>query len=799
MPDQLLKFWNKAGDDTLRILFDHAPIMMHVTDDAGRTADVSQFLADCLGMGRSALQGCDPHEFMTAASTLSLRKIMKPRLRAEGHLTNEAANLVRRDGSILPVRISASSVRDEAGRPVRTLAVLLDDSRAQRSAALLDLALDTIPEAFVIFDEDDRLVRCNAAYRNLYALSAPAILTGASFESILRYGLKHGQYPAAGETEESREAWFAERMRAHRSADTEINQMIGRDQWLLISEKRTPSGQTVGIRKDISALRSARSEAERLGRILEHCSHEVYAARISDMRFEIVNEAARRNLQYSMEELAALTPIDISTEFRPDTELHRRIGELIAGGCAPFTIRSEHRRKDGTTYPCELRLEVERGGAEPLLVAFCEDITDRIALEGALAARNRELEAKNDALQAAVEEAERASRSKSIFLANMSHEIRTPLNGVLGMATALSQSGLSDAQSRMTDVILGSGKQLLTLLNDVLDLAKIEAGEISLEVETVCAQDILTETSALFDTQAAAKGLTIDYAVPRRAQGSFIANAKRVRQVMANLVSNAVKFTDTGTIMLSTEVHPHRQENRAILKFAVTDTGPGVPDALKEAIFGRFEQGDGRDNAVQGTGLGLSIARTICHLHGGNLTLEDAPGGGARFMASFDVGIAAESGLIVQRQNPADRLARLDRELRILVAEDNEMNQQVLTALLQIAPSVEPVFVKNGAAALDLLETGPFDAGLIDIRMPVMNGLEMIRIYREKQLRRGASLIPMIACSANVMTDQIAEYTASGFDSHLAKPVELDKLADCIEWIAAQAGTAHDDRKILSA
>jgi len=392
-----------------------------------------------------------------------------------------------------------------------------------------------------------------------------------------------------------------------------------------------------------------------------------------------------------------------------------------------------------------------------------------------------------DVLARRAVQAEEASDAKSAFVANMSHEIRTPMNGLLGMATALLATPLTDTQRPMVEIISASGTDLLHLLNNVIDLSKIEAGVDTREKENFAPGSAVADVGALFGPRAREKGVSI---VCETAQDGALVRgpAGHVRQVVTNLVSNAVKFSfsalPAGRIVLRHALATDPRTDRTMLSIEVADRGPGVPEAMKELIFGRFRQGaHTAEHHTVGAGLGLAISQRICAQHGGDLRVTDNPGGGAVFTARFVVEPCAEP--VVDAEPPALPSSD-DGNLRVLVAEDNPVNRKVLEALLAIHGDVDPVFAENGALALEALEAQAFDAALIDIRMPVLDGLSVARRTRAREARRGAAPIPMIACSANVLPDQIAEYDAAGFDRHLPKPISLANLTDCLDWIRAQ-------------
>lgn len=391
--------------------------------------------------------------------------------------------------------------------------------------------------------------------------------------------------------------------------------------------------------------------------------------------------------------------------------------------------------------------------------------------------RNKLLEELANAREAAERsalDAREASAAKTLFLTTMSHELRTPLNGVIGMASALDQTPLSDAQREMLATVSSAGNHLLNLVDDVLDVAKIESGSVDIKPSPFHAGELVSEVCSMIRPNAEDKGLRLLMDVAISVDRSLCGDLKRIRQVVVNLVSNAVKFTDQGTITVRADL------DGTYLSVSVTDTGPGVPDDQKHRIFERFSRGS-HTVALErgGIGLGLAISKTICTLHGGDLIVSDAPGGGSVFAATFMVDVEQTTA---DASKTTPTVVADVQPLRLLFAEDNPMNQKVAEAIFSIFP-VTTFFVGNGQDALNILERDDFDAALIDINMPDMSGIECVRALRKSELENGRKRLPTIAFTANVMAEQIAEYIDNGFDRHLAKPIAVETVGECIQWI----------------
>jgi signal transduction histidine kinase/CheY-like chemotaxis protein len=380
--------------------------------------------------------------------------------------------------------------------------------------------------------------------------------------------------------------------------------------------------------------------------------------------------------------------------------------------------------------------------------------------------------------------AEEANQAKSAFLATISHEIRTPLNGILGMAQAMSREPMTDHQQERLRVLRQSGATLLTLLNDMLDMAKIEAGKIQLEILDFDPEDLGRDACDAFGAIAAEKGLALSF----EAQGSqalYRGDPTRVRQILYNLIGNAVKFTDQG-----------RVEVRLVFEasgfaFAVEDTGVGFSDTARAGLFEKFSQGDATmTRRFGGTGLGLPISRDLARLMGGDITVESRLGQGSLFRVALPLGCA---GLPVAPAPTAPADERLvttpGPRLAILVAEDNLTNQLVLRSMLAGAGADLEV-VEDGRLALEAWRRRAFDLILMDINMPVMDGVSATRAIRSEE-RTGARVrTPIVALTANAMDHQRHDYLAAGLDAHVSKPIDLAVLFTTIADVLATAPTA---------
>jgi signal transduction histidine kinase len=398
----------------------------------------------------------------------------------------------------------------------------------------------------------------------------------------------------------------------------------------------------------------------------------------------------------------------------------------------------------------------------------------------------RTLAETTEALERARAAAESANAAKSEFLATMSHEIRTPLNGVIGMAQAMGRDPLPAVQRERLAVIRQGGETLLNLLNDLLDLSRIEAGRLELEDGVVDLADQARGAREAFAAVAADKDLLITLTVAPEAEGAWRGDPTRLRQVLYNLVSNAVKFTSSGEVAITLAVEAGQ------VMVAVRDTGPGIPADRLGALFQKFVQADASTTRQYGgSGLGLAICRELVERMGGTIAVKSRVGEGSVFTVRLPLvraeAAAPAAGASSLEPASSEPCAAADHEgLRVLAAEDNPMNQVVLRTLLgQLGVAVE--IVADGAAAVDAAARGGWDLILMDVQMPVMDGPTAARRIRQDERAKGATPTPILALTANAMAHHQAEYRAAGMDGFAAKPIQVAELVAAMEAALAVA------------
>ncbi len=401
----------------------------------------------------------------------------------------------------------------------------------------------------------------------------------------------------------------------------------------------------------------------------------------------------------------------------------------------------------------------DRRTAEGGLVTICTDITD--------------LKRDAQALEEARDAAEAANVAKSQFLANMSHEIRTPLNGVIGLAQALAKTELDSEQQEMLDLIQSSGRTLQTLLSDILDLARVESGKLELAEDDFDLARTVREAAQLYAENARDKHLEFNVDIDVE-DGLWVrGDPVRLKQILTNLISNAIKFTHQGFVSLTVQRSLARND-RPTLCFTVEDTGIGFDAQTRGRLFQRFEQADGGiTRRFGGSGLGLSICRQLAEMMGGDLDCESEPGGGSAFILTLPLVQAAAPSRAAPDDAPAP--AREDRRVRVLAADDHPTNRRVIELILAQA-GAEVVLAETGAQALEAFRAQAFDLVLMDMQMPVMDGLTATQEIRLHEAALGAAPTPVVMLTANAMPEHVAAGLAAGADHHLSKPFNAADL-----------------------
>jgi PAS domain S-box-containing protein len=651
----------------------------------------------------------------------------------------------------------ADSVADECERAKAAETAARRDRELRTAREVMSAFVGSVPIESVMTDRELRVLTATPRWLAAFGLTE-AEAVGRTLQEISASAFAHFK-------DRFDRCLAGERIRDPRvrvAAD-------GQRKWMTLEMTpwRDETGEIAGVvsaahdvSETVEALRSLERTQQRLQLATEMANIQVYD--IDYRRRSIVTAGKALFPRAEAEDKAVADAVFAGDTGRfVDPRDRERVAEASRrfGEGAPYDIEYRVLRDAGEEFWIAEVMHAIRGedGATRRVIGAMQNVTARKRAERAL------IEAK--------EEAEAATRAKSAFLATMSHEIRTPLNGVLGMAQAMAAEPMAPAQRARLDVIRQSGETLLSVLNDVLDLSKIEAGRLELEAAEFDIAALAAGAQAVFQTLAEQKGVAFDVSVTRAAAGVYLGDATRVRQVLNNLISNALKFTEAGHVSVTIG------QRRGALTLKVADTGIGMSPAEQASLFQKFAQADASTTRrFGGTGLGLAICRELAELMGGRIGVKSAEGKGSTFTVILPLPrLERPARKPAPREAPAHPLSTDNTRLRVLAAEDNPVNQLVLNTLLsQIG--VHVVMVGDGVDAVAAWESGDWDLILMDVQMPRMDGPTAVRFIRAREQAQGRRRTPIVALTANAMTHQVNEYLAAGMDGFVPKPIEVERL-----------------------
>jgi len=456
-------------------------------------------------------------------------------------------------------------------------------------------------------------------------------------------------------------------------------------------------------------------------------------------------------------------PVSMAHERQAQLEEAARAGELV-------TYEETFTRPDGDRHLLRcLQPVFHADGSLHLILGYGLDVTERVTTERAL--RHAKITA------------ESAVRARELFLANMSHEIRTPMNAILGMSQLLAKTPLSPSQSSYREAITTSAENLLVIINDILDLSKLEAGKMTLEQVGFGPMLLLEQVEQTLRYKAAEKGLRLQTELDERLPQVLLGDPYRITQVLLNLAGNAIKFTEKGEVVVACEVLPSQAEpNTVDVRFRVTDTGVGIEPEFLTRIFQEFSQEDASvTRKFGGTGLGLSICRNLVKLMGGDVQVNSQKNQGTVVEFALRLPIGSTADLLPQTLLPEDSAIRQNlRYKHVLLVEDNRFNRQIARTFLQQA-QVQVTEAENGEQAVELAQAQPFDLILMDIQMPMLDGYGATAALRQ-QLQ---ITTPIIALTANAIKGEREKCLAAGMNGYLAKPFQETALLQVVsEWMA---------------
>jgi PAS domain S-box-containing protein len=554
----------------------------------------------------------------------------------------------------------------------------------------------------------------------------------------------------------------------------DVTRQLHRERWASLEASQLLVARAAELEETQTELRRAHEHLERqveartedlrrvsedYRRVFENAHDPIFIFAPEDEKILNANRRACEIYGFSREELLGMSLADISENV---SRGQWQVAETLRKGTF-YNFESVQYRKDGSRMFLEINASVIEYEGCPAILSINRDVTERRRAEE---------------LRLAKEAAERADLAKTEFLANMSHEIRTPLAGVIGLADLLLKSGLEGRQRDYATLVQSAGESLLRLIDDILDFSKIEAGKLVLEQATFQLRILMREICDLLRFRAQEKGLALELLVMDEIPDWVLGDAARLRQVLLNLIGNAIKFTVTGRVDLSIAV-----EGPQVL-FRVRDTGIGIAPEARDRIFSPFAQADSSTSrCFGGTGLGLAISRRIVEQMGGEIGFESMPGQGSVFW--FRIPLPATAAPGVAEIGPGRQPRPDGRRYRILVAEDDAINQLVAVRQLE-AFGYEVMAVSNGLEALAVLEESEYDLILMDCQMPEMDGYETARRLRERA--GGGPRQPIVALTAHAIKEDLERCLEAGMDDYITKPFHPDTLRRTVEkWLSGRA------------
>ena len=766
------------SQERFRGVFEHAPFGIAVVGLDWSILEVNAAFCRMLGYSEQALLG---KTWLELIHPDDVRFAFESRERLSQDplaCVDTAKRYIHGNGTVVWARVRVSLVRDDNGIPLYCVAHVEDITERNRTEEALHesedrfrIMADSCPTMLWVTDAAGAIQFINRAYREICAVTS---------EQLAGY-----QWQLAIHPDDAAEyvGTFQRAVREHTSSRAEgrFRGADGEWRWAFShAEPRfSPSGEFlghVGLTLDITErkqVEQALYASEEKFRELAENIREVFWIMSPTTNETIYVSPAYEEVWGRTCESLYRNPMSFTHAMHPDDleEAHLWFARQIAGEL----IDSEYRIRtpDGQEKWIRDRAFPIRDQAGQLIrvVGIAEEITERKRYQEELIQARRGAEA--------------ANQSKSRFVANMSHEIRTPMNGVLGMVQLLLETDLTAEQRRYATVAHSSGRTLLTLIDDILDLSKIEARKIVFENLNFDLRGTVQDVIDLLRVQASEKGLSIRSRLSPEIPARLRGDAHRLRQVLTNLCSNAIKFTERGGVTLS-GVLESRSESAATVRFTISDTGIGIgPDQIAR-LFRPFTQADASTTRKYGgTGLGLAICKQLVEMMGGTIGVDSHEGHGSSFwftavlelapaLAVEERGQAADAGFGARR-----RTTPQERTARILVAEDNPVNREVALAFLGKL-GYKCSAVRNGVEAIEAVKGGDFDLVLMDCEMPVMDGFDATRRIRES-IHAG---IPIIALTANAMQADRDRCLREGMTDYLAKPVDLEKLEEVLDkWL----------------
>ncbi|MBI5331196.1 MAG: PAS domain S-box protein [Betaproteobacteria bacterium] len=656
------------------------------------------------------------------------------------------------------------------------------ETELEREKGFLRTLIRTIPDLVWLKDPDGIYLACNPKFERFFGATEAEIVGKTDYDfvdaDLADFFRAHDRMAmeAGGPSVNEEEITYADD--GHRELLETIKTPMHDAQGVLIG--------VLGVARDITQRRHAEDQIRKLSRAVEQSPSSIVITDL-DARIEFVNDAFLRTAGYRREEVIGQNPRILQSGETPKETYHALWRALQQG--QQWQGEFHNRRKDGSEYVESAIIAPIRqeDGRITHYLAVKEDITEkkrnaeeldrhRHHLLDLVAERTLQLAQAKDA-------AEAANRTKSSFLANMSHEIRTPMNAIIGLTHLLQREQPTERQHDRLQKIASSASHLLGVLNDILDISKIESEKLVLESAPFSLNELAENLESLISDRLLAKGLRFETDLADLPT-LLIGDRMRVSQVLLNYLANAVKFTEAGVIRLRGRVI-EEGANTLLIRFEVSDTGIGISAEVRQRLFQAFEQADASTTRTfGGTGLGLAINRRLARLMGGDVGVESEPGQGSTFWITLRFGKEdwLEPPPRAEDDNRLEDALRRDfSHCRILLAEDDFINQEVALELLRNAAGLHTDLAVNGEEALALAANTAYDLILMDVQMPLMDGLEATRALR---LLPAYAHTPILAMTANAFDEDRQRCIAAGMNGHVPKPVDPDRLFEVmLHWL----------------
>ena len=652
-----------------------------------------------------------------------------------------------------------------------------------RSEANLQALFNSSIQSYVLLDKNQRIVIFNER-------------AGTNYRNYLQRDLQLDIAMPELLPESEQKAFHLQFQQALAGKPTKSMQKVehnGTDHWFEIDflPSRDSKGNIFGVSIITLEVTERKNYEERLKRKEEEASKLALVASLTDNsvvitdnkgRIEWVNKAFESMTDYTLEEVKGHKPGDLLQGEATDQATVLFMRECLMLG-NPFQVEILNYSKSGRLYWLEIESQplLDETGKIKQFFAIQRDITQQKEYE--------------NSLKAARDIAEAAANAKSEFMSNMSHEIRTPMNAIIGLTDLLLEKPLEEESIGSLKRISYSAKNLLTLINDILDFSKIEAGKLPIEFINFNIRQLFNEHIQSIDLKAEEKGLRLLHSVDSEIPSFLVSDPLRLNQVLLNLTSNAIKFTDSGTVSLSIHLL-ERDDDKVKLRFSVEDTGIGIRPEKLETIFDSFTQADVNiTRKYGGTGLGLSITKKLIELQGGTITVDSEIGQGSTFTFELPFRVSESSKLTVVKPEEEPSTRELSGR-KMLLVEDNLINQFVAEQLLK-SWEIEVEKAMNGLEAVEILKTAQFDAILMDIQMPEMDGFGATQVIRDLQSDILDHAVPIIAVSADVFPETQEKAVRVGMNDFITKPIDQDELyqvllKNCREMPNIDSAEAHE-------